>query len=137
MTPEAQSALRRIMEQFSRVTRFCLICNYVTRIIEPLASRCAKFRFRPLPESSITNRMQYIAESEGVSLGENALETIMRVSQGDMRKAVTYLQCAHQLSSGSPVTVDLVVDISAEVVFLHEKFLKKPNDDERRFLMTL
>ena len=122
MTPEAQSALRRIMEQFSRVTRFCLICNYVTRIIEPLASRCAKFRFRPLPESSMMNRMQYIAESEGVSLGENALETIMRVSQGDMRKAVTYLQCAHQLSSGSPVTVDLVVDISAEVLFLYEKF---------------
>ena len=118
MTPEAQSALRRIMEQFSRVTRFCLICNYVTRIIEPLASRCAKFRFRPLPEASMMSRMQFIAQTEGVSLNENALETILRVSRGDMRKAVTYLQCAHQLSTGSSITVDLIIDISAEVRYL-------------------
>jgi replication factor C subunit 2/4 len=61
MTPDAQSALRRIMELYSKVTRFCLICNYVTRIIEPLASRCAKFRFRPLPVSSMVSRMTQIA----------------------------------------------------------------------------
>ena len=120
MTPEAQSALRRIMEQFSRVTRFCLICNYVTRIIEPLASRCAKFRFRPLPEASMMSRMQFIAQTEGVSLNENALETILRVSRGDMRKAVTYLQCAHQLSTGSSITVDLIIDISAEVRYSNQ-----------------
>lgn len=61
MTPEAQSALRRIMEAYSKVTRFCLICNYVTRVIEPLASRCAKFRFKPLPTSSMIDRMNHIA----------------------------------------------------------------------------
>jgi replication factor C subunit 2/4 len=64
MTPEAQSALRRIMEAYSRVTRFCLICNYVTRVIEPLASRCAKFRFRSLPVASMVARLQHIAGKE-------------------------------------------------------------------------
>ena len=61
MTPDSQSALRRIIENYSKVTRFCLICNYVTRVIEPLASRCAKFRFKPLPIEAMRSRMTEIA----------------------------------------------------------------------------
>jgi replication factor C subunit 2/4 len=67
MTSDAQNALRRLMETHARVTRFCLICNYVSRIIEPLASRCAKFRFQPLPAEAMMERLRLVADSEGLT----------------------------------------------------------------------
>ncbi|CAE7356536.1 RFC2, partial [Symbiodinium microadriaticum] len=116
MTPEAQSALRRIMEAYSKVTRFCLICNYVTRIIEPLASRCAKFRFKALSVPSMILRLQYIADTEGVKLGDGVLDALLEVSEGDMRKAVTYLQSAHDLSAGSShISHEMVLDVSGQI----------------------
>ena len=69
MTSDAQNALRRLMETHARVTRFCLICNYVSRIIEPLASRCAKFRFQPLPQPAMMQRLRLVVDSEGVVAG--------------------------------------------------------------------
>ena len=116
MTPEAQAALRRIIENYSKVTRFCLICNYVTRVIEPLASRCAKFRFQPLPTESMRARVMYIAGQERVQLDDEAATTILNCSGGDMRKAVTYLQSAHQMTPpGQPVTSAGVIGISGKV----------------------
>ncbi|KAJ1427015.1 putative replication factor C 37 kDa subunit [Ochromonadaceae sp. CCMP2298] len=116
MTPDAQSALRRIIETYSKVTRFCLICNYVTRVIEPLASRCAKFRFKPLPVESMQVRMRQIAASESVGLSEETLAVLLRASKGDMRKAVTYLQSAFQLTTpGADIDSLTVVDISGQV----------------------
>lgn len=93
MTNEAQSALRRTMENYAGVTRFCLICNYVTRIIDPLASRCSKFRFRALDAELGLARLQHIASAEGVNLGNDVLAEILTVCEGDLRRGVNLLQC--------------------------------------------
>merc|ERR1719242_868438 len=69
MTRDAQSALRRTMERWSRVTRFCLICIYVSRIIAPVTSRCAKFRFQLLAEQSMKTKLSEIASSEQLKIG--------------------------------------------------------------------
>ncbi|KAK4227586.1 P-loop containing nucleoside triphosphate hydrolase protein [Podospora fimiseda] len=97
MTQDAQSALRRTMETYSKITRFCLICNYVTRIIDPLASRCSKFRFKSLDQGNAKKRLENIAELEGVGLEEGAVDVLIKCSDGDLRKAITYLQSAARL----------------------------------------
>lgn len=93
MTNEAQSALRRTMENYAGVTRFCLICNYVTRIIDPLASRCSKFRFKSLDEDLGIQRLKFISNSEGVNINDSVLMEILQVCEGDLRRAVNLLQC--------------------------------------------
>jgi len=114
MTEDAQNALRRTMETYSKVTRFCFICNYVSRIIEPLASRCAKFRFKPLLEDVMTNRIQYICQEEGLTLPAEALSTLSRVSDGDLRRAITYLQSAARLY-GSSISSENIISVSGIV----------------------
>jgi DNA polymerase III delta prime subunit len=98
MTQDAQSALRRTMETYSKVTRFCLVCNYVTRIIDPLASRCSKFRFKSLDQGNAVKRGEDIARLEGVKLEQGVSEVLVRVSEGDLRKAITFLQSAARLA---------------------------------------
>ena len=97
MTQDAQSALRRTMETYSKITRFCLICNYVTRIIDPLASRCSKFRFKTLDSDNARCRLEEIADNENVRLEPGAAETLIKCSEGDLRKAITFLQSAARL----------------------------------------
>ncbi|GMM58300.1 replication factor C subunit 2 [Maudiozyma humilis] len=99
MTADAQSALRRTMETYSSVTRFCLICNYITRIIDPLASRCSKFRFKSLDSSNALDRLKYVAEQESVTYEDGSLEKILDISSGDLRRAITLLQSASKLST--------------------------------------
>ncbi|KNG46618.1 replication factor c subunit 2 [Stemphylium lycopersici] len=97
MTQDAQSALRRTMETYSRMTRFCLVCNYVTRIIDPLASRCSKFRFKSLDQGNAVKRVSDIATLEKVKLDDGVAEELVRVADGDLRKAITFLQSAARL----------------------------------------
>ncbi|KAG9541928.1 P-loop containing nucleoside triphosphate hydrolase protein, partial [Aureobasidium melanogenum] len=98
MTQDAQSALRRTMETYSKITRFCLICNYVTRIIDPLASRCSKFRFKSLDGGNARKRLENIAAMEKVKLDDGVVDTLIRCAEGDLRKAITFLQSAARLA---------------------------------------
>lgn len=103
LTTDAQTALRRIMEVYARGTRFCLLCNYVSRIIEPLTSRCAKFRFKPVQLNAGITKLQAIATAEGVQLSDpDVLPITLEVAGGDLRRAITLLQSVHGL--GGPVT---------------------------------
>ena len=118
MTADAQSALRRTMETYSNVTRFCLICNYVTRIIDPLASRCAKFRFKPLDTSNALERLQYVAKQEDVKYEEGTLGRILTISAGDLRKAITLLQSGSKLvdyTGNDQVTIKQIEELAGVV----------------------
>ena len=97
MTQDAQSALRRTMETYSKITRFCLICNYVTRIIDPLASRCSKFRFKMLDQGNAKKRLEDIAQNENIKLEDGVVDKVIECSEGDLRKAITFLQSAARL----------------------------------------
>lgn len=114
MTSDAQHALRRTMETFSSVTRFCLICNYVTRIIEPLTSRTAKFRFRPLKAELISQKLTEIAKLENLPSNEQIIEKLMILSNGDMRKAINYLQSSYRLF-GDALKPENIDDLSGNV----------------------
>lgn len=94
LTSDAQSALRRTMERYTNNCRFILSCNYSSKIIEPIQSRCAVYRFRPLSDDAITARTRHIAENEGLKVADDGIEAIKYVAQGDMRKAVNALQAA-------------------------------------------
>ncbi|XP_039496792.1 replication factor C subunit 4 [Drosophila santomea] len=109
MTHAAQSALRRTMEKESRSTRFCLICNYVSRIIVPITSRCSKFRFKALGDDKVIDRLKYICEKEGVKIEEDAYKSIVKISGGDLRRAITTLQSCYRLKGPEHVinTADL------------------------------
>ncbi|KAK2748362.1 hypothetical protein FQN57_001020 [Myotisia sp. PD_48] len=116
MTHDAQAALRRTMEKYSRITRFCLVCNYVTRIIDPLASRCSKFRFKALDGSAAGNRLVQIAEVEKLTLADGVIDTLLKYSDGDLRKAITFMQSAARLAgSGGDVSKKITVRSIEEV----------------------
>lgn len=94
LTAEAQGALRRMMERYSGSCRFILSCNYSSRIIDPIQSRCAVFRFRPYAPEAVRTQVKRIAAAEGKKVSPEALETILSVSGGDMRRATNLLQLA-------------------------------------------
>jgi len=95
MTNDAQNALRRIIEKFTDNVRFCLICNYLSKIIPALQSRCTRFRFGPLNSTQIVPRLQFVADEENVNMTEDGKKALITLAQGDMRKVLNILQsCA-------------------------------------------
>jgi replication factor C small subunit len=111
MTGPAQTALRRIMETSSRTSRFILICNQSSKIIEPIQSRCAIFRFSRLDKQAMKEQLQWIAKKENVNLLPEAAERIVDYSEGDLRHAINALQTASAYKEGlvDEKTVSLVI----------------------------
>lgn len=111
LTSDAQSALRRTMEQFSHNTRFILSCNYSSQIIDPIQSRCTVFRFSPLSDEAVAEQIQRIAMSEGIEISEDGMEALVYAAAGDMRNAINDLQAAGVL--GETVDEETVYAITS------------------------
>mmetsp|Transcript_9851 Transcript_9851/g.36737 ORF Transcript_9851/g.36737 Transcript_9851/m.36737 type:complete len:354 (+) Transcript_9851:1-1062(+) len=92
MTKDAQNALRRVIEQFTKHVRFCLICNYVNKIIPAIQSRCTKFRFAPLKRRAVEKLLTNVAQNENMNITKGAITAIVRLAEGDMRKCLMVLQ---------------------------------------------
>ncbi|XP_049661373.1 replication factor C subunit 5 isoform X1 [Accipiter gentilis] len=92
MTQDAQNALRRVIEKFTENTRFCLICNYLSKIIPALQSRCTRFRFGPLTPELMVPRLRHVIQEEGVDVTEDGMKALVTLSSGDMRRALNILQ---------------------------------------------
>jgi len=114
MTNDAQQALRRTMERYTETCRFILACNYSSKIIEPIQSRCAPFRFTPLSDDEVTQRIRYIATQENVEISEDGLAAIIEESEGDLRKACNTLQAA--AGFGKRVDEQVIYTVAGRVI---------------------
>jgi len=109
MTDDAQQALRRTMERYTETARFILIANYSGKIIEPIQSRCAPFRFTYLPREAIIQRIKHICQNEKVKISDDGIEAILEISGGDLRKTENILQTA--ASMGKPIDAETVYSV--------------------------
>ncbi|HUL62318.1 MAG TPA: replication factor C small subunit [Methanocella sp.] len=105
LTSDAQSALRRTMERYAATCRFIISCNYSSKIIEPIQSRCAVYRFGPLTARDIEEGLHRIAQREGLKLEKDGVQALVYVAKGDMRRAINALQ------SAASVTKDITADV--------------------------
>ena len=114
MTSEAQTALRRIIEDSSRTTRFIIICNYLSQIIEPIQSRCVVFRFTRLTNEDIVSHLKTICQKEGVKYDDKALAQIYEATSGDLRHSINMLQAAAGMGSVSMPNVVASIGLSGK-----------------------
>ena len=111
LTKEAQQALRRVMENYTQTARFILSCNYVSKIIDPIQSRCAIFKFRPLEKKEIFSIIESIQKEESLKISDDAKEAIYDVSEGDCRRVENILQSCASLESH--VSKEMVYSIAS------------------------
>lgn len=112
MTSEAQTALRRIIEDSARTTRFVIICNYLSQIIEPIQSRCVVFRFTRLPKEDVIDHLKMICEQQKVKYEEKALAQIYGATGGDPRHSINIMQAAASTGSVSVASVTAAIGLS-------------------------
>jgi len=108
MTKDAQFALRRVIEKFTKNARFCLICNYVSKIIPALQSRCTQFRFAPINEGHIRITLTKIMEQENITATTSGLDAVIRLGRGDMRRTLNIIQSVNMACTTT--TEDIVYD---------------------------
>ena len=120
LTSDAQSALRRTMERYAATCRFIISCNYSSKIIEPIQSRCAVYRFGPLTGRDIDAGLQRIAEKEGLKIESDGMQALIYVAKGDMRKAINTLQSAASITR----------DITADAVYQTASVAKPKEIDD-------
>ena len=113
LTSDAQAALRRTMEKYSSTCRFILSCNYSSKIIDPIQSRCALFRFTRPSEEDMLSYLKRIVEGEKIDIDEDALKQIVLVSEGDVRKAVNMLQVAASFADGGKIDLQRIYEATA------------------------
>ncbi len=111
LTKEAQQALRRTMENYTQTCRFILSCNYSSKIIEPIQSRCAVFRFKPLEKEDIFGIIDHIAKKEKLTVTDDGKAALFEVSEGDCRKLENLLQSCAVL--GHKITEEVVFEVAA------------------------
>ena len=114
MTSDSQFALRKIMEDYSKVTRFCIICNYHNKIIDPIVSRCSLYRFKPIPKKNIHSKLKDICIKEGTYIDNKSIEMVEMISRGDLRKAINFLQRCRNFKS--LVSKDNINIINSELI---------------------
>ncbi|MBI2547075.1 MAG: replication factor C small subunit [Candidatus Aenigmarchaeota archaeon] len=111
LTQEAQQALRRTMENYTNATRFILLCNYSSKIIEPIQSRCAVFRFGILSDDDIKKYVKRIVDGEELKIDEKAIGALVHLSEGDLRKVANLMQASAAMKE--KITEDVVYDIAS------------------------
>src|ERR671919_1782897 len=111
MTSEAQTALRRIIEDSSRTTRFIIICNYLSQLIEPIQSRCVIFRFTRLPKQEVVDHLSEICRREGIEFDVKALSRIYDSTSGDLRHSINILQSAAGMGAVSVASVTAAIGL--------------------------
>ncbi|MBU5689550.1 MAG: replication factor C small subunit [Candidatus Aenigmatarchaeota archaeon] len=140
LTAEAQHALRRTMEAHASTTRFFLICNYSSKIIDPIQSRCAVFRFKPLTAEDIKAFLDRIIKTEKIDIDDKAIDTLIYLSEGDLRKASNILQSAASMKK--TVTEQSIYDVvnqakPKEILDLINLIIKKDFKSSRKQLYNL
>ncbi|HDJ96586.1 MAG TPA: replication factor C small subunit [Candidatus Aenigmarchaeota archaeon] len=126
MTPDAQQALRRIMEDYSNITRFILIANYSSKIIDPIQSRCAVFRFKAHTEEAMRKFIERIAEKEKLKITEDGIKAIMDIAEGDLRRVANLMQAASALTKN--IDEEIVYEVAS---------LAKPKDIKEMLNLAL
>ena len=140
LTADAQQAMRRTMERYSKITRFILSANYSSKLIEPIQSRCVIFRFKPLAKEQIIKKLEEIASKESLSLSKDALDAIVYVAEGDLRKAINILQASSAYSKN--IDAEIVYNVSSranpiEIQQMLKAALNKDFSSSRNFLQEL